>query len=166
MVAGLATGGAARGSATRATGRASTSHGGRAPESSACAISSHGSRGGLSRSRARRTRSRDAFAISSALRPRSEEENGHLEALCATGLSRRRWLLGHVAMTVGGVLAVLAAAGVGLGGSYALVTGDGGGFVRLSTPMLQYAASRTADTCSPTAFSRGPSNSTLKRTPG
>ena len=55
------------------------------------------------------------FAISSALRPRGEETAGHVEMLLATSLSRRRWLGSHVAVTVLGTLAVLAAAGLGLG---------------------------------------------------
>lgn len=39
------------------------------------------------------------FAISSTLRPRTEEEAGHSEVLLATGLSRRAWLGGHVLVT-------------------------------------------------------------------
>lgn len=66
------------------------------------------------------------FAISSALRPHSEEETGRLEALLATGLGRRDWLLGHVAVTMLGSVAVLGLAGLGMGVGYALVTGDGG----------------------------------------
>lgn len=66
------------------------------------------------------------FAISSALRPLGEEDAGRVESLLATGLSRRAWLLGHVAMTVGGAAAVMLAGGLGLGLGYAMVTGDGG----------------------------------------
>ena len=66
------------------------------------------------------------FAVSSALRPRGEEDAGRVEALLATALPRRTWLAGHVAVTVVGTLVVLAAAGLGLGVSYALVTGDAG----------------------------------------
>lgn len=65
------------------------------------------------------------FAISSALRPRSEELDGHLEALLATGLSRSRWLLAHVTITVLGTVGGLGVAGLGLGVGYAMVTGDG-----------------------------------------
>jgi ABC-2 type transport system permease protein len=64
------------------------------------------------------------FAISSALRPRGEEDNGLLEPVLATALSRERWLLGHVAATVLGVLAVAVASGLGVGVGYALITGD------------------------------------------
>ena len=80
------------------------------------------------------------FAISSALRPRTEEGEGRAETLLATALARNRWLLGHTAVTVLGVLLVLAAAGLGLGAGYALVTGDGGALPRLSLPILEYVA--------------------------
>lgn len=78
------------------------------------------------------------FAISSALRPRGEELDGRIEPLLATALPRRAWLLGHMAVTAVGVLVVLVAAGVGLGAGYAATTGDGGAFLRLSVPVLQY----------------------------
>jgi ABC-2 type transport system permease protein len=79
------------------------------------------------------------FAISSALRPRGEEDAGRLETLLATALPRARWLGGHVAVTVVGTLLVLALAGLGLGTSYAVVTGDAGAVVRLAVPTLTYA---------------------------
>lgn len=78
------------------------------------------------------------FAISSTLRPRGEEDDSHLEVLLATALPRHRWLLGHLAMTVSGVFAALAVAGLGLGVGYVLVTGDGGEFGRLAVPILGY----------------------------
>lgn len=64
------------------------------------------------------------YTISSALRPRAEEEQGRLETLLSTALPRRRWLIGHAAITVTGTLLVLAATGVGLGAGYGLVSGD------------------------------------------
>lgn len=66
------------------------------------------------------------FAVSSALRPRSEEDSGRVEALLATGLSRRAWLLGHMAVTVLGTLVVVGAGGLGLGVAYGLSSGDAG----------------------------------------
>jgi ABC-2 type transport system permease protein len=65
------------------------------------------------------------FAISSALRPRGEEDAGRIESLLGTGLRRRDWLLGHVAVTFAGTALMLLVAGVGMGVGYALVTGDG-----------------------------------------
>ena len=78
------------------------------------------------------------FAISSALRPRGEEDAGRVETLLATRLLRSTWLSGHVTVTVGGTVLTLAAAGIGLGTSYALVTGDGGAVLRLSVPLLSF----------------------------
>lgn len=78
------------------------------------------------------------FAISSAQRPRGEEENGHLEVTLATALPRTRWLLAHVLVTVGGTVLVLAVAGVGLGAGYLLVTGDGDTAWSFTWPSLQY----------------------------
>jgi ABC-2 type transport system permease protein len=80
------------------------------------------------------------FAISSALRPRGEEDAGRVESLLATALRRRDWLLGHVAVTVFGVVAVLALSAVGLGTGYALVTGDTDAVFRYLLPLLSYAA--------------------------
>ena len=80
------------------------------------------------------------FAISSALRPRGEEDAGRVETLLATALPRGRWLLGHTAVTMLGVLLVLAAAGLGLGLGYVLVTGDRDALWRLSLPILGYVA--------------------------
>ena len=66
------------------------------------------------------------FAVSSALRPRAEEDSGRVESLLATGLSRTRWLLGHVAVTVVGTLVVVGLGGLGLGIGYGLSAGDAG----------------------------------------
>jgi ABC-2 type transport system permease protein len=80
------------------------------------------------------------FAISSALRPRGEEEAGRVETLLATALRRRDWLLGHVAVTVLGTVVVLALAGLGLGVGFAMVTGDGDAVTRYVLPVLSYVA--------------------------
>ena len=80
------------------------------------------------------------FAISSALRPRGEEDGGRVESLLATAIPRRTWLLGHVAVTVLGVVLVVLSAGVGLGLGYALVTGDGGAIVKYALGTLGYVA--------------------------
>jgi ABC-2 type transport system permease protein len=76
------------------------------------------------------------FAISSALRPRGEEEAGRVEALLATGLRRRDWLLGHVLVTMAGTVLVLLVAGLGMGIGYALVTGKGAAVGDYLLPVL------------------------------
>jgi ABC-2 type transport system permease protein len=78
------------------------------------------------------------FAISSALRPQGEEGAGRVESLLATALPRTRWLAGHVVITVLGTVAMLLGAGLGLGLSYALVTGDGSAVTRKTGGMVSY----------------------------
>lgn len=80
------------------------------------------------------------YAVSQALRPRHDEGSGVVEALLATGLSRRRWLLAQVALTVGGSAVVVLAAGLGLGLGYALATGDGGAAATYLVATLPYLA--------------------------
>jgi ABC-2 type transport system permease protein len=78
-----------------------------------------------------------AGAMTAALmRLRTEEAAGRVEALWASPLSRWRWAGEHLAMVLAGSLAVLAASGLGLGVSYALVTGDVTQVVRLSVSTL------------------------------
>lgn len=72
------------------------------------------------------------FTVSSALRPRGEEDAGRVEGVLATGLPRHRWFLGHLVVTLAGTLAVMVAAGLGIGAGYALVTGDGDAVARLA----------------------------------
>lgn len=78
------------------------------------------------------------FAVSSALRPRGEEDAGHGEPLLATAASRTRWLGGHVAVTVLGTVLVLGFAGIGLGAGYALVTGDAAAVWRFTWQTLTW----------------------------
>ncbi len=78
------------------------------------------------------------FALSSALRARGEEDAGRGEPVLATATSRRRWLGGHVAVTVLGSVLVLGAGGVGLGSGYALVTGDDAAIWRLTWQTLTW----------------------------
>jgi ABC-2 type transport system permease protein len=80
------------------------------------------------------------FAISSALRPRGEEEATHLEVLLATALSRPAWLTGHTFITVVGTVLAIAVGGFGMGVGYALTTGDWDAVVRYGLPALAYAA--------------------------
>jgi len=80
------------------------------------------------------------FAISSALRPRGEEDDGRVEALLATAMPRRTWLLGHIATTAIGVVLVVLSAGIGLGAGFAMVTGDGAAVLRYTVATLAYLA--------------------------
>ncbi|MGZ4442206.1 MAG: ABC transporter permease [Nocardioidaceae bacterium] len=79
------------------------------------------------------------FAVSSALRPGAEESAGRAEMLLATGLSRTRWLLGSLAVTLAGTLVVLLASGLGFGIAYAAVVSDPGQVLRLVGLQLVYA---------------------------
>lgn len=76
------------------------------------------------------------FAISSALRPRGEEDAGHVELLLSTDVTRAGWLAAHSTVTASGVLLVLAAGGLGTGVGYALVTGDTAASGRYVLPAL------------------------------
>jgi ABC-2 type transport system permease protein len=63
-----------------------------------------------------------AYAVSSALRLRSEESTGRLESVLATGLSRGRWFWGSLLVTVATSALLVASGGLGLGISYALTS--------------------------------------------
>ena len=78
------------------------------------------------------------FAISSALRPHGEENGGRVDVLLATALPRWTWLAGHLMVTVLGTIAVLVGAGLGLGTTFALVTGDGSAVVEYAVGLLSY----------------------------
>lgn len=80
------------------------------------------------------------FSVSSALRPHAEEDAGRVESLLGTGLHRRDWLLGHVAVTVAGTVVGLLVSGVGMGAGYALVTGETDALGRFVLPVLSYLA--------------------------
>jgi ABC-2 type transport system permease protein len=64
------------------------------------------------------------YVVSSALRARGEESGGRAEPILATPVSRSRWLLSHVAVTVVGATLVTVAAGLGEGVGYALSVSD------------------------------------------
>ncbi len=79
------------------------------------------------------------FALSSALRLRAEESAGRLEPLLAAGLTRTRWALGTLVVTLTGSVLVLVAAGVGLGLGYGLSVSDPGQALRFGVLVLVYA---------------------------
>ncbi|MGD9753503.1 MAG: ABC transporter permease [Acidimicrobiia bacterium] len=64
------------------------------------------------------------FALSSALRNRSEETAGYAESMLATATSRWWWAGSHLVVSAAGTAVVLAAAGLGEGLGYGLVIGD------------------------------------------
>ena len=80
------------------------------------------------------------FAVSSALRPRTEEDAGRVEGLLATTLTRPGWLGAHTAMTILGAVVVVLAAGLGLGVGYALTVGDAGAVSRLTLATMPMVA--------------------------
>jgi ABC-2 type transport system permease protein len=80
------------------------------------------------------------LVISSALRPRGEEDASRVEGLLATALPRSRWLLSHVAMTVLSAVGGVLIGGLGLGLGYALVTGDDGAIGRYLAATVPYIA--------------------------
>lgn len=78
------------------------------------------------------------FAVSSALRPRSEESAGRAEPVLATAVSRTRWLSAGLLVTLGGSVAVIASGGLGVGVSYAAWTGRPGDVARMIWYALAY----------------------------
>jgi ABC-2 type transport system permease protein len=64
------------------------------------------------------------YAVLAAQRMRSEEVAGRAEPVLATAVSRTRWVASHVAVAMGGAVAVLLAAGVGLAVTGAASTQD------------------------------------------
>jgi ABC-2 type transport system permease protein len=79
------------------------------------------------------------FAVSSALRTRSEESTGRLEPVLATGLSRPRWLFGSLLVTLVGTLVVVAVGGLGVGTSYSMTGGAASDIGRMTALSLAYA---------------------------
>lgn len=79
------------------------------------------------------------FTVSSTLRLGAEESSGRVEPLLATGLSRRRWALGSLSLTVAGTLVVLGAGGLGLGLAHGIGQADLGEVPRLVLASLAYA---------------------------
>src|SRR6185437_4143619 len=61
------------------------------------------------------------YAVSTVLRLRSEETDGHADPVLATGAGRISWGIAHVAIAAGGTAAIMAL--VGLGTASASLTG-------------------------------------------
>jgi polyether ionophore transport system permease protein len=78
------------------------------------------------------------YAISSALRLRSEETALHAEPVLATPISRHRWAASQLAVTLAGSVVVLTAAGLGTGVAYGIAAGEPGQVPRLVGAALAY----------------------------
>jgi ABC-2 type transport system permease protein len=78
-------------------------------------------------------------ALTSALRPVSEESAGRAELVLATGLSRTRWFLGSLTVTLLGAVLALLAGGLGTGLGYAGAGGGASQLLRLVASPLAYA---------------------------
>ena len=78
------------------------------------------------------------FAVASAFRTRGEESADRLEQVLATGVTRQRWLLESLAVTVVGSAVVVGAGGFGIGVAYAGVSGDASALVTLTGYSLVY----------------------------
>ncbi|MBD8870894.1 ABC transporter permease [Nocardioides donggukensis] len=68
------------------------------------------------------------FAASSALRLRSEESAGRAEAVLATGLSRTRWALGSLTVTVVATVVIMGLIGLATAAAFAAASGDSSSF--------------------------------------
>ncbi|WP_425086119.1 ABC transporter permease [Streptomyces hainanensis] len=79
------------------------------------------------------------YVVVAVLRARAEETAGRAEPVLATGLSRTRWLAGHLAVALVGGTAVMLLAGVGFGLSGAASSDDWGLVGRLTGASLAYA---------------------------
>jgi ABC-2 type transport system permease protein len=64
------------------------------------------------------------YVVQMVLRLRTEETDGTLESLLASGVTRSSWLLGHLLNTVGGALALMLVYSVGMGLGAGRVLGD------------------------------------------
>jgi ABC-2 type transport system permease protein len=79
------------------------------------------------------------FTVSSALRMRSDETAGRAEPLLTAAVSRVEWMVSYVTVAVVGSLAMVAAAGIGMGATYGIIVADLGEVPRLTGAALSYA---------------------------
>ncbi|HET7735296.1 MAG TPA: ABC transporter permease [Nocardioidaceae bacterium] len=78
------------------------------------------------------------FTVSSVARLRTEEGELRTEQLLATPVSRWRWSLSWLAVTVAGTVVVLAAGGAAAGTTWAVLSSDPGQVLTLTVAQLTY----------------------------
>jgi ABC-2 type transport system permease protein len=66
------------------------------------------------------------YAISTVLRLRSEEADGHADPVLATSTGRIGWSASHLAIAAGGTVLIMALTGLGMGIGYGYRAGGGG----------------------------------------
>lgn len=76
------------------------------------------------------------FTVSAALRPRTEEHAGRAELVLAGPTGRVRWVASHLAVALGGTVAIIIAGGLGTGLAYAAVSGESSQVLRLAVASL------------------------------
>ncbi len=79
------------------------------------------------------------YALQSALRLRTEEQEGRAELLLSTGITRLGWLGSNLVVTAAGTVVVLAAGGAAMGLTHGIVAGDLGQVPRLAIAAVAYA---------------------------
>jgi ABC-2 type transport system permease protein len=67
-----------------------------------------------------------AYAVSTVLRLRSEETEGHADPVLATGTGRTAWSTAHLVVASAGTVLIMALVGLGMGIGYAYRVGGGG----------------------------------------
>lgn len=66
------------------------------------------------------------YAVSTVLRLRSEETDGHADSVLATGAGRIAWGVAHLVIATAGTVLIMALVGLGMGVGYAHRSGGGG----------------------------------------
>jgi ABC-2 type transport system permease protein len=76
------------------------------------------------------------WSVSATLRLHGEESAGRVESILASRVSRARWAASHLAVAAAGTLLAVAAAGLGVGIAYGIVSGDASQVLRLTGASL------------------------------
>jgi ABC-2 type transport system permease protein len=79
------------------------------------------------------------FTVAATMRLRSEESAGRADPLLAAAVPRHRWALSHLLVAMAGSVLIAAAAGLGLGLTDAVISGESGSLPELTVGALAYA---------------------------